>query len=83
MIYLTSDLHFNHDREFIYKPRACESVHEMNGILITNFNEIVSDGSKNSTTKGREVFMFLDPTDYQSIDVVKAFSKSINSGNSS
>lgn len=43
MIYLTSDFHFNHDREFIYKPRACESVHEMNGILITNFNEIVSD----------------------------------------
>jgi hypothetical protein len=47
---------------------------------VSGLNEIVSDGSKNSTTKGREVFMFLDPTDYQSIDVVKAFSKSINSG---
>lgn len=47
---------------------------------VSGLNEIILDGNKNSTTKGREVFMFLDPTDQKSLDVVKAFSKSINSG---
>lgn len=42
MIYLTSDLHFNHDREFIYKPRGFNSVDEMNNTIIANFNEIVT-----------------------------------------
>ena len=34
MIYLTSDLHFNHSREFIYKPRGFNSVEEMNNTHI-------------------------------------------------
>jgi len=42
MIYFTSDLHFNHDREFIYKPRGFNSVEEMNDTIITNFNKIVT-----------------------------------------
>lgn len=42
MIYLTSDLHFNHDREFIYKPRGFNSVEEMNSTIIANFNEVVT-----------------------------------------
>lgn len=42
MIYFTSDLHFNHDREFIYKPRGFDLVGEMNSTIITNFNEIVT-----------------------------------------
>ena len=42
MIYLTSDLHFNHDREFIYKPRGFGSVEEMNNTIIANFNEVVT-----------------------------------------
>ena len=42
MIWLTSDLHFNHDREFIYKPRGFESVWDMNRTLIENYNSIVS-----------------------------------------
>lgn len=42
MIYLTSDLHFNHDREFIYKPRGFSSVEEMNNTIIANFNEVVT-----------------------------------------
>ena len=42
MIYLTSDLHFNHDREFIYKPRGFDSVYEMNRVLIENYNSIIS-----------------------------------------
>jgi len=42
MIYLTSDLHFNHSREFIYKPRGFNSIEEMNDAIITNFNEVVT-----------------------------------------
>ena len=34
MIWLTSDLHLNHDREFIYRPRGFESVWDMNRALI-------------------------------------------------
>lgn len=40
-IWITSDLHFNHDKDFIYKPRGFSSVEEMNKILIDNFNEVV------------------------------------------
>ena len=42
MIYLTSDLHFNHNREFIYKPRGFSSIEEMNNTIVANFNEIVT-----------------------------------------
>ena len=42
-IYLTSDLHFNHDKEFIWKARGFQSVGEMNETLIKNFNSVVSD----------------------------------------
>lgn len=47
---------------------------------VRGLNEIVLDSNKNSTTKGREVFIFLDPMDNGSLEVVKAFTKSINSG---
>lgn len=43
MIYFTSDLHFNHDREFIYKPRGFSSIEEMNEEIIRRWNEIVTD----------------------------------------
>ena len=33
MIYFTSDLHFNHDRDFVYVPRGFQSVDEMNQTL--------------------------------------------------
>lgn len=42
MIYLTSDFHFNHDREFIYKPRGFNSVDEMNNTIITNYNNLIT-----------------------------------------
>lgn len=42
-IYFTSDLHFNHDKEFIYKPRGFNSVEEMNNAIINNWNNIVTD----------------------------------------
>lgn len=43
MIWLTSDWHFNHDREFIWKARGFNSVQEMNEAIIANHNEKVSD----------------------------------------
>lgn len=42
-IYFTSDLHFNHDKEFLYKPRGFNSVEEMNNAIINNWNNIVTD----------------------------------------
>lgn len=42
-IYVTSDWHFNHDREFIWKDRGFSSVDEMNEILIENFNKTVNN----------------------------------------
>jgi len=41
-IYFTSDLHFGHDREFIWGPRGFKSVHEMNETIINNWNSIVT-----------------------------------------
>lgn len=42
-VYLTSDLHFGHDREFIWKVRGYESVQEMNLAQVSKWNEIVTD----------------------------------------
>lgn len=41
MIYLTSDLHFGHDREFIYGPRGFESIHDHDMAIIDNWNSII------------------------------------------
>ncbi len=42
-IYFTSDLHFNHDRGFIYQPRGFSNVQDMNNAIITNWNDIAQD----------------------------------------
>lgn len=42
-IWLTSDLHFGHDKEFIWGPRGFNSVEEHDQTIIKNWNEIVSD----------------------------------------
>ena len=42
MIYFISDLHFNHDKEFVYKPRGFNSISEMNETLIINWNKTVN-----------------------------------------
>lgn len=42
-IYFSSDLHFNHDKDFIYKERGFSSVKEMNEEIIYRFNSIVKD----------------------------------------
>ena len=41
-IWLTSDLHFGHDREFIWGPRGFKNVHEMNEAIIKNWNTAVA-----------------------------------------
>ena len=41
-IFLTSDTHFGHDREFIWKVRGFNSVEEMNETIVQKWNETVS-----------------------------------------
>jgi calcineurin-like phosphoesterase family protein len=43
MIYLTSDLHFNHNQEFIWKERGFNSIEEMNEEIIKRFNSVVQE----------------------------------------
>ena len=40
-IWFTSDLHFNHDKDFIWGARGYSSVNEMNRIQIEKFNSVV------------------------------------------
>lgn len=40
-IYFTSDLHFCHDRDFIYEPRGFSSIKEMDETIVKNWNAIV------------------------------------------
>ena len=42
-IWLTSDLHFNHDKNFIWEARGFISVHEMNEEQIARYNSFVED----------------------------------------
>lgn len=42
-IWVTSDWHFCHNQNFIYEPRNCQSVDEMNQTILTNHNTLVSD----------------------------------------
>lgn len=41
-VWVTSDWHFNHDRDFIYGPRGFESVYEMNKAILLRYNEVVA-----------------------------------------
>ena len=40
-IWVTSDLHFCHDREFLYKPRGFNNIWEMNAAIVHNWNAVV------------------------------------------
>ena len=40
-IFVTSDLHFGHDREFLWGPRGFESSQEHDEMVIRNWNSIV------------------------------------------
>lgn len=46
MIYVTSDLHLNHQRDFIYAARGYETVEEMNKDLIHKYNSVVTDNDE-------------------------------------
>lgn len=46
MIYFTSDLHFGHNREFIYKPRGFNSIIEHDVELIKRWNEVVTENDQ-------------------------------------
>ncbi len=43
-IWLTSDLHLGHDREFIYRPRGFNSIDEMNEQIVKNWNSVIDEG---------------------------------------
>lgn len=43
MIYVTSDLHFGHDRQFIFQPRGFENIQEHDEALIERWNSVVKD----------------------------------------
>lgn len=43
MIFVTSDWHFSHNKEFVYKPRGFNSVQEMNNAIIERYNGIVKN----------------------------------------
>ena len=43
MIFVTSDLHFCHDREFIWGARGYADVNEMNEAQVCKWNEVVTD----------------------------------------
>jgi len=40
-LWITSDLHFCHDKEFIWGPRGFKSVKEMNTAIVENWNSVV------------------------------------------
>lgn len=42
-IFLTSDLHFGHDREFVWKVRGYDSVQDMNLTQVQKWNETVEN----------------------------------------
>lgn len=43
MIFFLSDLHFCHDKEFLYAPRGYDNIGDMNKDLIEKWNTTVSD----------------------------------------
>ena len=42
-IFFTSDTHFFHDQDFLYKPRGFNSVEEMNEAIIERWNSVVRE----------------------------------------
>lgn len=41
MIYVTSDLHFCHDKDFLFNPRGFSNQYEMNDAIVKNWNAVV------------------------------------------
>ncbi len=64
MIYVTSDLHLCHNREFVYVPRGFTNVYDMNQAIVERWNAIVQpdddvyvlgDLMLNDNTTGRKI----------------------------
>lgn len=63
-IYITSDLHFNHSKPFLYEPRNFSSFEEMNSAILENWKEIddnddvyiLGDIMLEDSQKGMELF---------------------------
>jgi len=43
MIYITSDTHFCHNKEFLFKPRGFDTIDEHDQKVIENWNSVVSN----------------------------------------
>lgn len=43
MIYVTSDLHFCHNKDFVYIPRGFKNIDEMNEAIVSRWNRVVGD----------------------------------------
>ena len=43
MIYFTSDLHFCHNKSFLFTPRGFDNVEDMNKAIVENWNNIITD----------------------------------------
>lgn len=41
-VFVTSDLHFGHDREFVYEVRGYKSIEEHDEAIVSNWNSVVS-----------------------------------------
>ena len=41
MIYITSDLHLGHDKDFLYKPRGFHDIYSHNVCVLANFHKVV------------------------------------------
>ena len=61
MIYLTSDTHFCHNKDFLYEPRGFQSIEEHDEAIVKNWNNIITpddevyhlgDVMLNDNTKG-------------------------------
>lgn len=68
-IFFTSDTHFGHQPEFLWKPRGFSSVEEMDEAIIENWNKVVKQGDVvyhlgdtmlNDNTHGLECFKRLN-----------------------
>ena len=69
MIFVTSDAHFCHDKDFVWQARGYKNVDEMNQRQVEKWNAVVSpedevwflgDGMMNDNAKGAELFAQLN-----------------------
>lgn len=45
-LWFTSDLHFGHNREFLFKPRGFTNIKDMNETVLENFNSVVGENDE-------------------------------------